>query len=196
MNRRDAAEENLGQAYDLRLVRRLWGFIVPYRRLFWTAMLLLPLQQAFGLAQPYLMKVAIDRFIATGDLWGLQNVALLFLGAVAGEVTTLFFHYTLTMLVAQKALADLRVAVFAHVQKLPMAYFDRNPVGRLVTRMTTDVDVLQEMFASGVMTLLSDFLMVLWIVAIMFTIDAELALISLALIPPMAVAINFFRIKA
>jgi ATP-binding cassette subfamily B protein len=189
-------EEVLGKAYDFRLIKRLWKFIVPYKRLFLAAMLLLPLQQAFGLAQPYLMKIGIDQYIAHRDLWGLQNVGLLFLGALAGETVTVFFHYYLTMLVAQRCLADLRVAVFSHVQKLPMSYFDRNPVGRLVTRMTTDVDVLQEMFSSGVMTLISDFVMVLWIVAIMFYLDVRLALVSLALIPPMAIAINFFRVKA
>jgi len=189
-------EETLGKAYDFGLIKRLWGFIVPYKRLFLLAMLLLPLQQAFGLAQPYLMKIGIDQYIAHRDLWGLQTVGLLFLGALAGETATVFFHYFLTMLVAQRCLADLRVAVFSHVQKLPMSYFDRNPVGRLVTRMTTDVDVLQEMFASGVMTLISDFVMVLWIIGIMFYLDVHLALVSLALIPPMAVAINFFRVKA
>ena len=85
---------------------------------------------------------------------------------------------------------------FAHVQKLPLSYFDRNPVGRLVTRMTTDVDVLQEMFSSGVLTLLSDLIMVVWIVSIMFYLNVGLALVSLALIPPMMFAINFFRVKA
>ena len=189
-------EEILGKAYDLRLIRRLWRYIRPYKRLFFFAMLLLPLQQAFGLAQPYLMKIGIDRYIAQGDLSGLQAVALLFLAAIVGETIMIFFHYYLTMAVAQRCLADLRVELFSHVQKLPMAYFDRNPVGRLVTRMTTDVDVLQEMFSSGVMTLISDFVMVVWIVGIMFYLHAELALVSLALIPPMAFAINFFRIKA
>lgn len=190
------SEEILGKAYDLRLIKRLWRFIVPYRRLFLAAMLLLPLQQAFGLAQPYLMKVGIDRYIADRDLWGLQGVSLLFLGALLGESLTLFFHYYLTMLVGQRCLADLRVAIFARVQKLPMSYFDRNPVGRLVTRMTTDVDVLQEMFASGGMTLIADFIMVLWIIGIMFYMHVKLALVSLALIPLMAIAINFFRVKA
>src|SRR5712692_621519 len=189
-------EELLGKAYDIGLIKRLWKFIVPYKRLFWTAMLLLPLQQAFGLAQPYLMKIGIDQYIAGHDLKGLQQVGLLFLAALLGETITLFFHYYLSMFVAQRCLADLRVAVFSHVQKLPMSYFDRNPVGRLVTRMTTDVDVLQEMFASGVMTLLSDFVMVFWIIGIMFYLDVRLALVSLALIPPMALAINFFRVKA
>src|SRR5919108_2410827 len=189
-------EEILGKAYDLRLIRRLWRFMVPYQRLFWLGMLLLPLQQAFGLAQPYLMKVGIDQYISGRDLVGLRDVGLLFLGALVGETLTVFFQYYLTMLVAQRCLADLRVALFAHVQKLPMSYFDRNPVGRLVTRITTDVDVLQEMFSSGVITLVSDFVMVVWIIGIMFYLHVELALVSLALIPPVAIAINFFRNKA
>ena len=196
MSQAEQQEEIFGQAYDLRLIKRLWNFIAPYKRLFWLAMLLLPLQQAFGLAQPYIMKVAIDQYIAGRDLSGLQGMVLLFLAALAGEVATLFFHYYLTMGVAQRCLADLRVAIFSHVQKLPMSYFDRNPVGRLVTRMTTDVDVLQEMFAAGAMTLISDFVMVVWIVAIMFYLDVRLALVSLALTPLMAIAINFFRIRA
>ncbi|MBI2985526.1 MAG: ABC transporter ATP-binding protein [Deltaproteobacteria bacterium] len=189
-------EEIFGKAYDLKLIKRLWRFILPYKRRFWNAMLLLPLQQVFGLAQPYIMKVAIDGYIAGGNLWGLQGVGLFFLLALAGEVVTSYFHYYFTMQVAQKCLADLRVAIFSHVQRLPMSYFDRNPVGRLVTRMTTDVDVLQEMFAAGVMTLVSDFIMLAWIVVIMFYLHAQLALVSLVLIPPMALAINFFRVKA
>jgi ATP-binding cassette subfamily B protein len=189
-------EEILGKAYDLRLVRRLWRFIVPYRRLFFFSLLLLPLQQVFGLAQPYIMKVAIDRSIASMDLWGLGRLGLFFAVAMVGEALTLYFQYYLTILVAQKCLADVRVAIFAHVQQLPMSYFDRNPVGRLVTRTTTDVDVLQEMFASGVMTLASDFVMMLWIVVIMFSIHAQLALVSLALVPLMLWGINFFRLRA
>ena len=189
-------EEILGKAYDLRLVRRLWYFIIPYKRLFYLSLALLPLQQAFGLAQPYLMKIGIDQYIAGKNLWGLQTVMLCFLAALIGETVTVFAQYYFSMLVAQRCLADLRVAIFSHVQKLPTSYFDRNPVGRLVTRMTTDVDVLQEMFASGVITLASDFVMVIWIVGIMFYLDVKLALVSLALIPPMALAINFFRGKA
>ncbi|MSP38774.1 MAG: ABC transporter ATP-binding protein [Deltaproteobacteria bacterium] len=190
------SEEVLGKAYDFQMMKRLWRFIIPYKRLFLLSMLLLPLQQGFGLAQPYLMKIGIDRYIAGKDLWGLQTVMLLFLAALIGETVVVFVQYYFSMLVAQRCLADLRVAIFAHVQKLPMSYFDRNPVGRLVTRMTTDVDVLQEMFSSGVMTLVSDFIMVAWIVGIMFYLHPILAMVSLAMIPPMALAINFFRVKA
>ncbi|HEX9445449.1 MAG TPA: ABC transporter ATP-binding protein, partial [Candidatus Binatia bacterium] len=189
-------EEEYGKAYDVRLIRRLWRFLAPYKRLFFLALLMLPLLQLFGLAQPYLMKVAIDRYMAGGDLWGLQGIAALLFAAVIGEAVMTYLHYYLTMLVAQRSLADMRIAIFAHVQKLPMGYFDRNPVGRLVTRMTSDVDVLQEMFAAGAMTVLSDFLMLVWIVVIMLYLNAKLALVSLALIPPMFFAINFFRHKA
>jgi ATP-binding cassette subfamily B protein len=112
------SEEIYGKAYDIRLIRRLWRFLVPYKRLFSAALLLLPLLQVFGLAQPYLMKIAIDRYMATGDIWGLQKVALFFFVAVVGEALATYYHYYLTMLVAQRSLADMRVAIFAHVQKL------------------------------------------------------------------------------
>ncbi len=100
------------------------------------------------------------------------------------------------MLVAQRTLADLRVEVFAHVQRLPMSYFDRNPIGRLVTRLTSDVDVLNEMFAAGAMTIFMDVLTLAGIVAIMVSIDFRLALAALALMPVMVLAINFFRLAA
>lgn len=189
-------EEIFGKAYDLRLVRRLWQYLTPYRTLFWFSLALLPLQQLFGLAQPYLMKVAIDRYIAERDLWGLAGLALLFIAFVIGEAVALYYHYFTTMRVAQRCLADIRIAIFSHIQKLPMSYLDRNPVGRLVTRATTDVDVLQEMFASGVLTLLSDSIMILWIAGLMFYIDWRLTLVSLALLPALLWALNFFRLKA
>src|SRR2546427_7295253 len=189
-------EEVFGKAYDLKLVRGLWEYLTLYRGLFWFSLALLPLQQLFGLAQPYLMKVAIDRYIAERNLWGLSGLALLFVVIVLGEALALYFHYFMTMRVAQRCLADIRVAIFSHIQKLPMSYLDRNPVGRLVTRATTDVDVLQEMFASGVMTLVSDSIMVLWIVGFMGYIDWKLTLVSLALLPAMIWALNFFRLKA
>jgi len=189
-------DEVFGKAYDLKLVRRLWDYLAPYRAPFWFSLALLPLQQFFGLAQPYLMKVSIDRYIAEKNLWGLGGLALLFIAAVVGEALALYFHYFVTMRVAQRCLADMRIAIFTHLQKLPISYLDRNPVGRLVTRATTDVDVLQEMFASGVMTLLSDSIMVLWILGFMLYIDWKLALVSLALLPVMIWGLDFFRLKA
>jgi ATP-binding cassette subfamily B multidrug efflux pump len=189
-------EAALGKAYDARLIRRLWRYIRPYQRDFWLAMACLPATSVFVLAQPYILKLTIDRYIARHHASGIATMGLLYGAAVAGEFIFFYLQYYLTMLVAQKSLADLRVDIFAHVQKLEAAFFDRHPVGRLVTRMTTDVDVINEMFAAGAMTLLMDAVTLLGIAAIMLTIDLRLALVALSLLPFMLVAINFFRLKA
>jgi ABC-type multidrug transport system fused ATPase/permease subunit len=189
-------EETLGKAYDARLVRRLWQFIRPYRRLFWLSVLCLPVSSALMVAQPYLLKLAIDRHIAVGDPRGLASMGVLYLLAILGECVFFYAQYLLTMLVAQRSLADLRVRVFTHVQSLSMSYFDRNPIGRLVTRMTSDVDVLNEMFAAGAMTIFMDVLTMLGIIAIMVAIDVRLAMAALAVTPIMVLAINFFRLAA
>ena len=191
-----AREEELGKAYDLRLMRRLWGYLRPHRRLFLLAMAALPLTSAAMLAQPYILKVAIDDYIAKGDAPGLGFVALLFGGAMVAEYVFYYVQYYLTMLVAQRSLADMRREIFAHVQRLPASYFDRNPVGRVVTRMTTDVDVINEMFAAGVISIIMDLLTLVGIIAIMAVLDWRLALVTMALLPIMALAINFFRVAA
>src|SRR5690606_10909055 len=164
------AEERV-TAYDAELLRRLWGFIRPYRRTFWLSIAILPVISALMLVQPYLLKIAIDRYVETGDVAGLTRLALLFAPAVGAGFVALYYQYYWTMVVAQKSLADLRVALFSHLERLPQRFFDRNPVGRLVTRLTTDVDVLTEMFASGAMTVFMDGLTLVGIVAIMLWID-------------------------
>ncbi len=189
-------EAALGKAYDARLIRRLWGYIRPYRRDFWVSMGCLPVTSVFALAQPYILKTTIDRYIASRDARGVAAMGLVYAATVIGEFTFLYLQYYFTMLVAQKSLADLRTDIFAHVQQLEAAFFDRNPVGRLVTRMTTDVDVINEMFAAGAITILMDAVTLLGIVAIMLAIDMRLAVVSLALLPVMLLAINFFRLKA
>ena len=189
-------EEALGKAYDARLVRRLWSFIRPYRHLFWLSVVCLPVSSALMLVQPYLLKVAIDRHVAVGDANGLATIGLLYIGAILGECVFFYAQYYLTMLVAQRTLADLRVRVFAHVQSLPMSYFDRNPIGRLVTRLTSDVDVLNEMFAAGAMTIFMDVLTMAGIVVIMLSINVRLALVALAVMPVMLIGINYFRLAA
>jgi len=189
-------EEMLGKAYDTRLVRRLWTFIRPYRHTFWLSTLCLPINSAFMLVQPYLLKVAIDRHVAVGNPHGLATIGAFYIAAILGECVSFYIQYYLTMLVAQRTLADLRVKVFAHVQALPMSYFDRNPIGRLVTRLTSDVDVLNEMFAAGAMTIFMDVLTMLGIVVIMLSINVRLALVALAVMPLMLIGINYFRLAA
>jgi ATP-binding cassette, subfamily B, multidrug efflux pump len=189
-------DEISGKAYDFRLMLRLWGFVRPYRRTFALSLAYLLLSSLALLAQPYLLKVAIDRYMTAKELGGLSAMAMLFILAAIAELVFFYGNYYLTMLVAQRALSDLRVAVFAHLQRLPMAYFDRNPVGRLVTRMTTDIDVVNEMFAAGALTIAMDGLTLLGIVAILFHLHVKLALVTLSLMPVLIASINFFRVRA
>jgi ATP-binding cassette subfamily B multidrug efflux pump len=189
-------EDALGKAYDARLMRRLFQYIHPYRGLFVLSLACLPLTSLFTLAQPYILKLAIDRYIANKDAAGLSTMGLLYAASVVGDFAFFYLQYYLTMLVAQKSLADLRMHLFTHVQTLPAAFFDRNPVGRVLTRLTTDVDVINEMFSAGAMTILMDVVTLLGIVLIMMTINARLALVTLSLLPLMVLAINFFRLRA
>ncbi len=189
-------EADLGKAYDARLLQRLWVYIRPHRAGFWAAMLCLPLTAACGLAQPYLLKIGIDRYIAQADRGGLLSAGVLYGLAMVGEFAFLYVQYSLMLVVAQRSLAALRLDLVAHLQRLPAPFFDRNPVGRLVTRLTTDVDVINEMFAAGALTILMDVATLFGIVGIMLAIDWRLALVTLSVAPVLAVAINFFRLKA
>ena len=189
-------EEALGKVYDLTLLRRLWRYVRPYRGQFFTALICLPITSGFLLAQPYILKLAVDRYIANADPHGLAIAGLLYAGALIGEFLFFYWQYYATMLVAQESLADLRRDLFAHLQELPASFFERNPVGRLVTRLTTDVDAINEAFTAGTLTIFMDALTLLGIVVIMLTLNLRLALVTLALLPPLLVALNFFRVRS
>jgi len=189
-------EQQLLVTRDLAMVRAMWRFLAPHRRLFFLSMGLLPAISACVLAQPWIIKHAIDGCIAAGRSEGLWLWALAFGAAVLGEFLLLYWQNYFTMLMAQRSLADLRLAVFAKVESMETAFFDRNPVGRLVTRMTTDVDVINEMFAAGALTMLMDAMTLVAIIVILFTMHARLAMAALATLPVMMVLIDFFRRKA
>ena len=188
-----SGEEEQGKAYDRRLIGRLWTYVRPYRRVFWLAVLFSPVNQLFGLVQPYLLKLGIDRYIRQGDATGLRTIGLLFAAALFGEFASSYGQQYLTTLVAQRSLGDLRVALLTRVLGFPMRFFDATPVGRIVSRLTTDVDVLQEMFAAGAMTIALDGLRLAGIVGFMCWINWRLALTSLVLLPFMVLAVDFFR---
>ncbi len=189
-------EADLGRAYDGRLMRRLWGYIRPFRSTFIASLLCLPVTAGLSLLQPYLLKVAIDEYVSVADTRGLLVIAVLYAISMIGEFTFLYLQYYLTMSVAQRSLAALRVDLVSHLQKLPARFFDRNPVGRLVTRLTTDVDVINEMFAAGGLTMLMDAVTLIGIITILLVIDWRLALVTLTVTPVLAIAVNFFRIHA
>lgn len=190
------AEEELERAYDAELLLRLWHYVRPYRAIFWALLTVLPIASGLMLLQPYLLKIGIDRYVETGNVAGLSSIALVFLLAVLAEFAALYLQYYLTMSVAQRSLADLRRDLFDHMERLPQAFFDKNPVGRLVTRVTTDVDVLNEAFATGAMTIFMDLLTLTGIIAILLWLDWRLALVTLTVVPLLLFAINFFRKRA
>lgn len=185
-----AIDEPLHASYDARVARRLLVFLIPYRRRVAGALVLLLALAAIAAFQPYLVKVAIDSHIATGDLEGLYGVALLYLGLLVLELGVAYGETYLTAWVGQRAMHDLREQLFERLQRLPVAFFDRQPIGRLVTRVTSDVEVLNELFSSGVVAVLSDGLMLVAIAIMMFAVNTELAIITL-LVVPLVLAISF-----
>lgn len=189
----ELADPELGKAYDGRLIARLWQFVRPYRGVFWAALLLSPVNMLFSLVQPYLVKIGIDRYVLTGDGAGLTRIGLVYAAALLGEAFSYYGQQYLTMVLAQRSLADLRIALFARLQRFPMRFFDRNPLGKVVSRLTTDVDVLTEMFAAGAMTIALDALRLIGIVGFMLWINWKLALASLVLFPGVVFVIDFFR---
>ncbi len=194
----DALREDAGDGatYDVSLLRRLFPYLRSQLPLVVASLVLMPIAAFASLVQPRLIKDAIDAAILGGDAAGLGSVVRMFALAVAVEFVTRFGQTYTLQLAGQRATADLRRDVFAHIQRLRVSYFDRTPVGRVVTRVTNDIDTLTELFASGAVTAFGDILMLLGIVAFMLSIDFELSLVAFAALPPLAFVVNHFRRKA
>jgi ATP-binding cassette subfamily B protein len=188
-----ASDDVIGKALDGALLRRIFRYVWPYRTLIALSIALLPLAAGIELAQPWLLKKAIDEHIAVGHLEGLDTIGLLYLLALLLQSLSIFAGTYLTQLVGQKAMNDLRVQVHAHVLALSAAFFDKTPLGRLMTRLTSDVEALTEMFASGLVSLVGDFVRLGFILVVIFRIDWRLALFSLASAPVLYAVAAFFR---
>jgi ATP-binding cassette subfamily B protein len=201
-------EEVLGKAYDARLMRRLLGYMRPYRALVSFSLFFLLAQSVLQVLSPLLTRVAVDKYIRPGahpistpiDSWlpadpwsGLTRVALLYLAVLAATFVTEFAQMCLMQWTGQLAMFDLRKQLMEHLQRLDLAFYDHNPVGRLVTRVTTDVDVLNDLFASGLVTILGDLLVLGFIMAIMFQLSPLLTGILLAAMPFVIGATLIFR---
>ena len=189
-------DEVLGKAYDARLMRRLLGFMRPHRvAIGWTVVAIIGLS-VLQLAPPYLAKVAIDAHITTGELEDLDTLALLFLGVlVLSYVLEYVQTYTLQV-TGQRIIFDLRMRIQEHLQRLDVAFYDRNPVGRLMTRVTTDVDALNDLFASGVVSAFRDILMLGGIAIVLVVMDWRLAIVALSVLPLIALVTQWFRRNA
>jgi ATP-binding cassette subfamily B multidrug efflux pump len=202
-------EEVLGKAYDSRLMRRLLTYLRPYRWQVTIAIAAIILKSFCDVLGPYLVKVAVDRYLApvnsaTAGIWswlsprplhGIAQISaiyfsLLILTFVFEFLQTYFMQWT-----GQKVMFDLRSQIFRHLQRMHVAFYDKNPVGRLVTRVTTDVDALNEMFTSGVVSIFEDLFVLLGILGIMLCMNWKLALITFAVLPFIVVATKMFRDK-
>jgi len=188
-----ASEDLLGNALDRTLLRRIFGYVWPYRRRLFLAAALLPVVAALEGAQPYLLKKAIDEHIAIGRLAGLDRLGFFYLAALVGQYTAAFLQLYFTQVIGQLGMNDLRVRVHHHVLSLSASFFDRTPVGRLMTRMTNDIESLSEMFASGIVSLLGDAIRMFGFLVMMIWIDWRLALISLASAPLLFAVAAYFR---
>lgn len=185
----------LGKAYDARLARRLSAYLWPYRGLVAVAFALLFASSAVQLAQPYLIKLAIDGYITEKRAQGLAVPAFLFLLTLLAEFVLGFFQLYMLEKTGQNVVFDLRNRLFAHLQRLPSAFFDRMPVGRLMTRVTSDVEAINEAFTSGVVLILADLVKLAAIFAILLAMDWRLALVTFSIVPPMLAVSWFFRLR-
>ncbi|HEU4559741.1 MAG TPA: ABC transporter ATP-binding protein [Longimicrobium sp.] len=186
-------EDPLQKPYDRRLMRRLLGYLRPYRLRVAAAVALLFAGSLTELAGPYLTKVALDEAIPNRDLGFLGALAAAYFATL---VLALFLGYGQTLLttwLGQRIMYDLRMQVFAHLQRLSLRYFDRNPVGRLMTRVTNDVEALNDAFSSGIVTVFGDVFTLVFIVAVMLQLDWRLALVTFTVLPFVFAAAFVFR---
>jgi ATP-binding cassette subfamily B multidrug efflux pump len=186
-------EEVLGKAYDGRLMRRLLGYLRPYWRLALLALVAIVAGAALQLVQPWLIKVAIDHYIASGDLAGVGRIAAWFLLVLIASFGLEFGQTWLMQMTGQRIMFDMRMQIYGHLQRLSLPFYDRHPVGRLMTRVTTDVDVLNELFSAGVVSVFGDIFMLAGIMAVLVAMDWRLALIAFSVLPLIVLITQWFR---
>ncbi len=188
-------EEILGKAYDNRLMRRLLKYLKPYRWHVALGILLSISVAALEGVRPYFTKLAVDTNIAQHDTSGLLVTILLFFAVILIRGVIQYYNAYLTQWIGQRTIFDIRMQVFRHLQGLSLKFFDRNPIGRLVTRLTNDVEVLNEMFSSGIVMVFSDLFTIFWILYFMFSMSWQLAFVTLGVLPLLFWATALFRRK-
>lgn len=195
-------DELQGKAYDSRLMKRILSYLKSYKTHVVISVLLLVLVSVFQLAPPYLTKVAIDSYISPStDLTtaarysGLIKVIAIFLAALVLAFGTNYLQIYVMAWVGQRVMFDLRMQIFRHLQKKEVAYFDKNPVGRLMTRLTSDVEVLNETFTSGVVAVFLDFFTLIGIMVVLCYLDLRLALVTFTVLPFLFIVAMIFRTR-
>ena len=188
-------EEALGRAYDARLMRRLLGYLRAYKGNVALATVFVLAQAGCEIALPWLVKIAIDGDIAQRNFVGLAQIAVLYLCVIGAEFVVTFFQTKIMQGVGQSIMYDLRLALFTKLQRMSLPFYDRNPVGRLMTRVTSDVDVLNEMFTSGVVTIVGDVVTLIGIMIAITLMNAELSVVAFSVLPLIFVVTLVFRAR-
>ncbi len=187
-------EEDLGKVYDRVLMTRLLAYLKPYRLEVVLIVFLMIGYTATEMWLPYLTKLGIDNHIQPGNLQGLEMIAIYYvLVLVARFIFTYFEEYRMQM-VGQKAMYDMRMSLFSHLQRLDVRFFDNNPVGRLMTRVMGDVEVLRELFTSGVITVFGNLLTIFGYMAVMLLLNWKLALVTFAVLPAIFAATTIYQV--
>ncbi|MEA5114969.1 MAG: ABC transporter ATP-binding protein [Geobacteraceae bacterium] len=186
-------DEIVGKAYDRRLLGRFLGYLAPYRMLAVASLLLLPPIAAAKLAQPWLLKIAIDGHIVSGKMAGLPLLAFWYFGLILADGFLTYLEIYLLQLMGQKVMFDIRLGLFSHIQRLSSSFFDRTPTGSLVTRVTSDVEALGEMFTAGIISIVGDILVLAGIVAIMLWMNLKLSLVTFSVLPVLLYIVFAFR---
>ncbi|MCP4632129.1 MAG: ABC transporter ATP-binding protein [candidate division Zixibacteria bacterium] len=186
-------EEILGKAYDSRLMKRLITYLIPYKKYIAISVFLLIIISGMQIAGPYITKIAIDKYIMGGDYEGLKKIALLYLFILVMQFVVRYAQTYLMQLTGQLANYDMRMQIFRHLQKQHLGFFDKNPVGRLMTRVTSDVQVLNELFSSGVVAIFGDVFTIAGIIIVMFSINWKLSLVTFVSVPLLFIATTIFR---
>lgn len=183
------------QGFDGRLMRRIVRYLAPYKWWVLVAFVLTAGASFLGPLRPRLVQEAIDGYIVPGDMEGLQGIVLLLVGALVGEGIFSLMQGYLTQWIGQNAIYDLRTKVFRHIQRQPLRFFDRTPVGRLITRATSDVEALSDVLSAGVVVIMGNLFRIAFILYFMFSLNWVLALVVLAVMPAMAYGVFLFRSK-
>ncbi len=188
-------EEILGKAYDSRLMRRLLTYARPYRPALIISIILLIAGSGLELLLPVMVQIGIDKYLAAKDIGGLGRIAMISAGILMAAFILSYIQMYITMYIGQRVQYDMRMQIFRHLQKLHLGFFDKNPVGRLVTRVTNDVGVLDELFSSGLVSVFGDILTLIGIVIALLYYNWKLALLTFAVLPLLILATTMFRRK-
>jgi ATP-binding cassette, subfamily B, multidrug efflux pump len=186
-------ETDIVKAYDARLLGRLWPFVRPHARALYFSLALLLVTAAASLMRPLIMRSIIDAGSIAKDPAAMMRGGWMLLGVVLVEQTLTFFQVYSMQVVGARSMADLRAHVFRFLHRLRLGFFDRQPIGRLVTRVTNDVDAIGELFASGALNAVGDLVRLVGIVVMMLLLDWRLSLIAFAALPPVALFVNGIR---